>query len=55
MARIADALQPEGEGDAGHSSVEVTIHRLRAKMERDPKTPQYLLSYRGQGYMLATS
>ena len=35
-------------------AVDVQITRLRRKIERDPKTPRYLQTVRGAGYMLMT-
>ena len=35
-------------------AVDVQITRLRRKIERDPKTPRYLQTVRGAGYMLVT-
>jgi two-component system phosphate regulon response regulator OmpR len=35
--------------------VDVQINRLRKKIETQPQSPCYLLSYRGQGYCLKTS
>jgi DNA-binding response OmpR family regulator len=32
--------------------VDVCIHRLRAKLEADPKNPQHIIGVRGIGYML---
>jgi DNA-binding response OmpR family regulator len=34
--------------------VDVAIRRLREKIERDPSTPDYILTVRGQGYRFAT-
>jgi len=50
--KLMDEVWPEGEGDP--LRLKVTIHRLRAKLEKDPKTPRYLLSCRRQGYKLVT-
>ncbi|MFT6821807.1 MAG: putative ATPase/DNA-binding winged helix-turn-helix (wHTH) protein [Myxococcota bacterium] len=33
-------------------TIEVTVHRVRKKIERDPSKPEYLLSVRGRGYQL---
>ncbi len=43
-------------GDKGQSqerAVDVQITRLRRKIESDPKSPRYLQTVRGAGYMLA--
>jgi len=40
-------------GSAAHGrSIDVQITRLRRKIEPDPKMPRYLLTVRGQGYVL---
>lgn len=33
-------------------SIDVEIARLRRKLEKNPKTPQYLKTIRGHGYQL---
>ncbi|MBV1863286.1 MAG: response regulator [Rhodobacteraceae bacterium] len=40
-------------GKAQERAVDVQITRLRRKIEADPKTPRYLQTVRGAGYMLA--
>jgi two-component system phosphate regulon response regulator OmpR len=39
--------------DPSGRAVDVQVTRLRRKIETDPKTPRYLLTARGVGYMLA--
>lgn len=39
-------------GQAQERAVDVQITRLRRKLESDPKTPRYLQTVRGAGYML---
>jgi two-component system phosphate regulon response regulator OmpR len=39
--------------DASGRAVDVQVTRLRRKIEDDPKTPRYLQTVRGVGYMLA--
>ncbi len=39
--------------DPTFRAVDVHVTRLRRKIERDPKTPRYLQTVRGVGYMLA--
>ena len=39
--------------DAAGRAVDVQVTRLRRKIEDDPKTPRYLTTVRGVGYMLA--
>lgn len=41
-----------GDRKGTHSSVHVYVSRLRQKIERDPKRPDYLLSEYGVGYRL---
>ncbi len=51
------ALLGEGntddEGGAQERAVDVQVTRLRRKIEEDPKSPRYLQTVRGAGYMLA--
>lgn len=42
-----------GIAEAQERAVDVQITRLRRKIEHDPKTPRYLQTVRGSGYMLA--
>ncbi len=42
----------QGEDAAQERAVDVQITRLRRKIEEDPKTPRYLQTVRGEGYML---
>lgn len=42
-----------GIAEAQERAVDVQITRLRRKLEDDPKTPRYLQTVRGAGYMLA--
>jgi two-component system, OmpR family, phosphate regulon response regulator OmpR len=42
----------QGEDAAQERAVDVQITRLRRKIEDDPKTPRYLQTVRGEGYML---
>lgn len=41
------------EGGAQERAVDVQVTRLRRKIEEDPKSPRYLQTVRGAGYMLA--
>ena len=38
--------------DAGERTIDVQITRLRRKIEKDTKSPQYLQTVRGKGYVL---
>ncbi|MEM7238651.1 MAG: helix-turn-helix domain-containing protein, partial [Pseudomonadota bacterium] len=40
------------EGEVQERAVDVQITRLRRKLETDPKSPRYLQTVRGAGYML---
>ncbi len=42
-----------GIAEAQERAVDVQVTRLRRKIESDPKTPRYLQTVRGAGYMLA--
>ena len=42
-----------GVAEAQERAVDVQITRLRRKIETDPKSPRYLQTVRGSGYMLA--
>ncbi len=46
-------LLARDEADAAGRAVDVQVTRLRRKIEDDPKTPRYLQTVRGIGYMLA--
>ena len=50
-ARLAAELGGAA-GDVQERAVDVQITRLRRKIETDPKTPRYLQTVRGSGYML---
>ena len=42
-------------GEAGSDrAIDVQVTRLRRKVERDPRLPQYLCTVRGRGYVLRT-
>jgi len=45
-------LAPDSTDTAGRG-VDIQVTRLRRKIEADPKTPRYLQTVRGVGYMLA--
>ena len=50
LSRLDLTEQCEIEG--GERSVDVQVTRLRRKVEPDPKTPRYLQTVRGRGYVL---
>lgn len=53
-ARLVEDLgRQDGENAAQERAVDVQITRLRRKIESDPKSPRYLQTVRGAGYMLA--
>lgn len=51
-SRLVEELGRD-KGQAQERAVDVQITRLRRKMESDPKSPRYLQTVRGSGYMLA--
>ena len=38
--------------DSGERTIDVQVTRLRRKLEMDTKTPRYLQTVRGKGYLL---
>ncbi|MBP6737450.1 MAG: response regulator [Rhodobacteraceae bacterium] len=54
VALSRDKLVGDAPGDDGgqERAVDVQITRLRRKIEDDPKSPRYLQTVRGEGYML---
>jgi DNA-binding winged helix-turn-helix (wHTH) protein len=42
-------------GDVDDARVEKLVSRLRSKIESDPASPTYLITYRGRGYRLISS
>ncbi len=49
---LLEALRGE-DPDSFDRSIDVHISKLRAKLEKNPKEPQYLKTVRGAGYLLA--
>src|SRR5262249_52037938 len=47
-----DELLTRSRLSGGERTVDVTVTRLRRKIEDDPKAPRYLLTVRGEGYRL---
>ncbi|GAB4438984.1 MAG: response regulator transcription factor [Chloroflexi bacterium OHK40] len=51
--RIAlDVLNYHCSADEARELVKARVHRLRQKLEPDPRSPRFLISVRGAGYML---
>ncbi|AFI05636.1 acid response regulator transcription factor ArsR [Helicobacter cetorum] len=48
IAIESESINPE----SSNKSIDVIIGRLRAKIEKNPKQPQYIISVRGIGYKL---
>ena len=49
QARLA---RLEAQREALDARIEKLVSRLRAKLERNPSNPQYLITVRGRGYKL---
>jgi len=47
-----DELAEQCGVDAGERTIDVQVTRLRRKLEEDSKTPRYLQTVRGKGYLL---
>src|SRR5690606_28472296 len=47
-----EELAAKGEMAAYYRSIDVQVTRLRRKFEKDSKSPRYLHTIRGQGYVL---
>jgi two-component system phosphate regulon response regulator OmpR len=47
-----EALAAESKGEINDRTIDVQVTRLRRKIEEDPKNPRYLITVRGEGYML---
>jgi DNA-binding response OmpR family regulator len=53
-AAILEALgETDTSGD--ERAIDVHVHNIREKLERDPRAPEYLLTVRGFGYRLAAA
>lgn len=53
FSREAIAIESESiNPESSNKSIDVIIGRLRAKIEENPKNPQYIISVRGVGYKL---
>jgi hypothetical protein len=49
---IARLLYPTAEGSKDQVAIDSLMWRIRRRMERDPKNPEYLITERGMGYRL---
>ncbi|MDD3289132.1 MAG: response regulator transcription factor [Alphaproteobacteria bacterium] len=47
-----EVLAESGKGMINDRTIDVQVTRLRRKIEDDPKNPRYLITVRGEGYML---
>jgi DNA-binding response OmpR family regulator len=56
FSRVA-ILEALGETDpsSDERAIDVHVHNIREKLERDPRAPEYLLTVRGFGYRLAAA
>ena len=52
VPKTREELQREMGMAGGDRSIDVQVTRLRRKFEPDPRVPRYLLTVRGQGYVL---
>ncbi|MEC8710641.1 MAG: winged helix-turn-helix domain-containing protein, partial [Pseudomonadota bacterium] len=41
------------QADVFDRSIDITISRLRQKIEEDPKNPQFIKTVRGKGYIFS--
>jgi len=52
ISREALAERTGGKGTVNDRTIDVQVTRLRRKIEEDAKNPRYLVTMRGEGYML---
>lgn len=52
VALSREALAERSKGVVNDRTIDVQVTRLRRKIESDPKNPRYLVTVRGEGYML---
>jgi DNA-binding response OmpR family regulator len=52
VCTIEELLDAVWGAEKTRSVVEKAINRLRTKIEHDPKRPRFILSARGEGYLL---
>ncbi len=47
-----ESLAAQTKSEVNDRTIDVQVTRLRRKIEQDPKNPRYLVTVRGEGYML---
>lgn len=52
QVRSREDLAQETDAGGGGRAIDVQVTRIRRKIEKDPRTPRYLKTVRGQGYVL---
>jgi len=52
VALSRETLAEKSKGEIGDRTIDVQVTRLRRKIELDAKNPRYLVTVRGEGYML---
>ena len=52
VALSRDVLAERSKGEINDRTIDVQVTRLRRKIEGDAKNPRYLVTVRGEGYML---
>jgi hypothetical protein len=52
QALYPQEFRPEGDMDVQDNRVDALIRRLRTKVEPNPEKPRYIITRRGQGYMI---
>ena len=52
ISREMLAERAAGKGTVNDRTIDVQVTRLRRKIEEDAKNPRYLVTVRGEGYML---
>ncbi|MDR2939810.1 MAG: response regulator transcription factor [Clostridiales bacterium] len=53
--RLLELIWPDGTGYVDENALSVAVRRLRAKLEDDPSSPQYIKTIHGIGYKWAAS
>lgn len=52
VALSRETLAERGKGEISERTIDVQVTRLRRKIETDPRNPRFLVTVRGEGYML---